>query len=120
MTPSYKKFTAWIPKQKDVKVEIALESTPLEIQTHSTGLLRMKFYNDQNEFAGKIDIELSLGTSRYRLNECMNKHTDFNPNLKTVGETNIWRVEKKKVEQNRLHIILLCNGNEVSFHFYRH
>ena len=89
----------------------------MEILTHSVGKIRIKFYDVQNRLAGRIDIELSSGTSasKYRLNECMLQHANFDPNLTATGAPNIWRVEKKSGSSGKTRIIVFCNWNEVSF-----
>ena len=109
-------LSGWITVTKSKHLEINLDSYPLEIQTRSQGLLKTIFYNEQFKHAGTmtIDISLSAGESTYRLYDCMDEHTKFNPNIVAEGETNIWRIEKKKDASEILHIILLCNGQEVS------
>ena len=92
----------------------------MEILTQAVGKIRIKFYDVQSRLAGRIDIELSAGTStsKYRLNECMTQHAVFDPNLTPAGALNIWRVEKKSGSSGKTRIIVFCNGDEVSLQLF--
>ena len=109
-------LAGWIQVPKNTKVDINIESAPLEVQTKSTGELKINFFDAHDDFAGRIQIKLSAEKSEYKLNECTNRHVAFDPDLKT-GDKNVWRMEKKRDMPDGPRMIVYYNGEKVSSQF---
>ena len=65
------KFTAWVPTVKNEMIDHDLESKPLKIKTDTDTLngeielLRVDFYDANENLAGHVQIDLWAGRNKY-------------------------------------------------------
>ena len=109
-------LTGWLPLpvQRDVYLEINLESVPLEIRTNSLAGSNDKvvlfFYSARREYAGEIVIYFTTPPS-YHFGWCSKKPSvNFSPYLPSAKDK-IWRISLTRTAA--LRIVIHCNNVEV-------